>query len=119
MMKKGFTLIELLGVIVILGIIGLIIVPVVQGVIRNSSTTLCKDQIEIFKKAAKNYVAAHPYEDYNNSEKTLQNFVDEGLLEESQLENPKGGIFKGKIRINYNGTNYSYEYIYASGETEC
>ena len=40
-MKKGFTLIELLGVIVILGIIGLIATPIVQGTIEKNNTKAC------------------------------------------------------------------------------
>ena len=36
MNKKGFTLVELLAVIVILGLIAVILVPKVQGVVRDS-----------------------------------------------------------------------------------
>ena len=44
-MKKGFTLVELLGVIVILGIIGMITVPLVQRTIIENNQKLCQDTL--------------------------------------------------------------------------
>lgn len=111
-MKKGFTLIELLGVVVILGIIGLIVVPVVQGSIRNSMNKACQDQIKIFERAAKNYVAQNPY--IENKEITLEDLQNQGFLEESDLKNPKGGTFDKKstvtITYDYDKTKYTYSY---------
>ena len=121
MKNKGFTLIELMGVIVILGIIGLIVMPVIQGTIKENTTKLCKDQIKIFEKAAKNYVASNPYKDYNdqkNNSKTLKQLVDEGYLEESQLKNPKGGSFSGTVEIKYDNEKNQYTYQYIPSETE-
>ncbi len=111
-MKKGFTLIELLGVIIILGIIGLIVVPVIQGTLSDSSQKLCEDQITIFEKAAKNYVAQNPYGDYDNIDISLEKLQTEGLLDESDLKNPKGGIFdkESTVKITYDGIKYTYKY---------
>ncbi len=114
-MKKGFTLIELLGVIAILGIIGLIVVPIVQGTIKDSSEKICEYQEKIYKKAAKNYVASNPYQ--VPSEITLKQLIDAGYLEESQI---KCGSIEDiiKIKPNYvnndettNTNSYSYEYV--------
>ncbi len=111
-MKKGFTLIELLGVIVILGIIGLIVVPVIQTSLSDSNQKLCKNQIMIFEKAAKNYVSQNPYGDYDNTDISLETLQNEGFLEESELKNPKGGSFDktSTVKITYNGTRYTYKY---------
>ena len=51
--KKGFTLVELLGVIVILGIIGLIVTPLVLGTINDSEENVNEMQVETIKRAAK------------------------------------------------------------------
>ena len=124
-MKKGFTLIELLGVIVVLGIIGLIIVPVVQGSIRNSSSKLCNDQVKMFEKSAKNYVAEHPYGDYggaNGVTISLTDLISGGYLEndsEGAIKNPKGGSFSGSVKITYESGKYNYEYIHGDDETNC
>ena len=121
-MKKGFTLIELLGVIVLLGIIGLIVVPIVQGTIKDSSEKICEYQEKISKKAAKNYIASNPYQVPESI--TLQQLIDAGYLEESKI---KCGSVEDTIKINPNYVNgdntkikgYSYEYIKnTSGEED-
>ena len=128
-MKKGFTLVELLGVIVVLGIIGMIVVPAVQGIITSSSSNLCKNQIKSFEKAAKNYVSSNPYkyECNNNESIELNDLITNGYLEKSSLSNPKGGTFSGSVKItvtcNENGgkTNYKYkyEYKYSNEDKNC
>lgn len=114
-MKKGFTLIELLGVIIILSIIGLIVTSLVQGLINNSSDKLCEYQEDIYKKAAKNYVANNPFN--VPEEISLKQLINEGYLEETQI---KCGSVEDKIKIspNYEGgkiKNYSYEYKPSDG----
>ena len=61
-MKKGFTLVELLGVIVILGIIGMITVPLVQRTIIENNQKLCQDQVTSFERAARNYANKNVYQ---------------------------------------------------------
>lgn len=56
MRNKGFTLIELLGVIVLLGILGVVIIPKVGNSITNSRETAYVTQEEQIKKAAIDFV---------------------------------------------------------------
>ena len=72
-MKRGFTLVELLAVITILSIILLIVVPMLNGVIRDSKENSNKDSINLYGKAIENavatYFAKYPDEDYVSYEK--------------------------------------------------
>lgn len=56
MRNKGFTLVELLGVIVLLGILGIVIIPKVGDSITNSKETALKTQEESIKKAAYDFL---------------------------------------------------------------
>ena len=113
-MKRGFTLVELLGVIVILGIIGLIIVPVVQGTLKTSSENLCEEQKKIYEKAAKNYVASNPYlYDKNSQEEgddfsiSLQELINKGFLEDDNNSDKEQKVIieykAGKFKFSYDG----------------
>lgn len=62
MRTKGFTLIELLGVVFILALLGLIIVPVVSGVINGKKKDLYNLQIRNIEEGAQNYVGEHIFE---------------------------------------------------------
>ena len=54
-MNKGFTLIELLGVILIIGLLGILIVPSIQRNIRESEETAYNSQINKIKEAANDW----------------------------------------------------------------
>lgn len=56
MKSKAFTLVELLGVIVLLGILGIVIIPRVGDSITNSKETALVTQEEQIKKAANDFV---------------------------------------------------------------
>ncbi len=112
-MKKGFTLIELLGVIVILGIIGVIVTPVVQNSLKESGVDACKMQVESFIKAARNYTSQNPYKEYTSV--TLSKLQEEGFLNSGEIKNPKGGTFdlNSIVTINKDASGtYSYTYSY-------
>lgn len=55
-MKKGFTLVEMMGVIVLLAIVGMIVFPEVNKVIKNSRAKLYDEQIGNLIKVTKEYV---------------------------------------------------------------
>ena len=122
MNKKAFTLVELLGTIVILGIIGMITTPVIQSTIDKNNTKLCNDQVESFKRAAKNYIASNPFKNLKEEATiTIGELIDEGYIEDSELKNPKGGNFSpnSAVKITYNGKKIKYKYEKADDEKEC
>lgn len=55
-MKKGFTLVEMMGVIVLLAIVGMIVFPEINKVIKSSKEKLYDEQIGNLIKATKEYV---------------------------------------------------------------
>ena len=110
-MKKGFTLVEVLGVMVVLGIIGAIVTPVVQNSINESATKSCEIQIKLFEKAARNYTSQNPYKTYTSV--TLRELQDGGFLKSGEIKNPKGGNFDldSVIDITKDASgNYLYSY---------
>lgn len=60
-MKKGFTLIELLAVIVILGMIGLILIPNISKSIETYKQGLLDTQVKNIENAARNWGADNIY----------------------------------------------------------
>ena len=58
-MKKAFTLVELLAVIILLGLLGLIIYPTVNGVINNNKQKLHDKQINELIRHAETYAASN------------------------------------------------------------
>ncbi len=114
-MKKGFTLIELLAVIVVLGILGLIIIPNVASTLKNQKDNLYKVQISNIEEAAKGWASEHfftlPTSDNEVKSiylKDLEGFID------TDINNPKANKNFGKcLKINITkvaGTeNYTYK----------
>ena len=80
MKNKGFTLIELLGVIVLIGLIGLIIIPPVSQTIKKSSNVVYGQTIESIELAAKNWAA-------DNKEKLPKNEGEQIGISLNQLQN--------------------------------
>lgn len=117
--KKGFTLVELLGVIVILGIIGLIVTPLVLGTINDSEENVNEMQVETIKRAAKNYANAHVFtlcsDGVNSCTKTITigELKEEGYLEDKDLVDAttdKKISDDEKVNIIVNNGKVSYEY---------
>lgn len=119
-MKKGFTLVELLGVIVILGIIGLIVTPLVLGTINDSEENVDKMQVEAIKRAAKNYANAHVYtlDCEGNSTSctvyiTIGDLKAEGYLEDKDIVDAttdKTIPDSTRVGIVINNGKFSYKY---------
>lgn len=125
-MKKGFTLVELLGVIVILGVIGMITVPLVQRTIIENNQKLCEDQVISFERAARSFANKNVYKteelitngggSYNVSLTELQ---DEGFLPDGNIENPLTGEnfnLNTSVKITEAHNQFSYNY---SDENAC
>ena len=89
MNKKGFTLVELLAVISLLGIVGLISIPIISNTLKNSSKNAFKQTLNSIIDAGKNY----------NAENNYENFPTDGIdITDNtiQYEN-KSQIISGKI----------------------
>ena len=70
--KKGFTLIELLAIIVILAIIAVITVPIILGIIDDSSKGAAVNSAYGFRDAVQNYYA---YKSLQDSQSELPNGI--------------------------------------------
>lgn len=55
MEKRGFTLVELMTVIILLGILGLIVVPVVTNIINDNKESLYKSQLALIQEQAEKW----------------------------------------------------------------
>lgn len=113
-MKKGFTLLELMTVIIILGVLGLIVFPVVSSVIRDSNEKLYEEQLNKIKTAASKWA----YENINLLPNTNGESVTITLLELKKggylpldIKDPRNDelIPNGlSIVITYNNNSYDY-----------
>lgn len=118
-MKKGFTLVELLGVIVIIGIIGVIITPLIVNIINDSKNDANEIQAETIRRAAKNYVEANIYtlpEDCHTTTGctiTIKDLKEGGFLENKNLTNAKTNekiSDDAKVAIYKQNNTYKYKY---------
>jgi len=115
-MKQGFTLIELLAVIMILGLIGLIAVPTVNKVLKNSKEKLYQSQVKIIEQNAKKWAV----ENVNKISETetvhlnLSELIDNGYIEQTELKDPRNSkeTMNGCIKIQYDNEYSKYEYSY-------
>lgn len=115
-MKKGFTLTELLMVIVLLGLLGLIVIPVVDKLIKDSEEDLYKTQINNIELAAKNWASKNifslPENTGNYVDRTICDLERDGFLE-IDVKNPKTEeLFYKDSYVRITKTDYGYEYKY-------
>ncbi len=117
-MKKGFSLVELLAVIVILGIIGLIVVPAVDRFINNSDQMAYDAAISSIVESTKNWEADNvnvlPKSHMDSYEVYLDQLI-AGNYVRTDLVNPKTGEpFPNDLRViitNHHGSHrYEVEY---------
>jgi type II secretory pathway pseudopilin PulG len=90
MKNKAFTLIELLGVIVLLGILGVVIIPKIGDSITNSKNTSLEVQEETIKKAAYDFLLENGGLFDNNESITIKLGIlkQKGYLPKN-IKNPK------------------------------
>lgn len=114
-MKKGFTLIEVLTVIIILGVIGLIVFPAVNSMIKESRQDLYDEQLEEIRLAGEKWA-------YNNLD--LLPTMEDEYITITLLELKRGGYLPLDIRdprsgellsnglslkIMYDNNDYNFE----------
>lgn len=117
-MKKnnGFTLIELIGVIIIITLLGLLIIPIVDQIIKENQDNLYTVQVKNIEEAAKNWGAENisllPNATDTEVIVTLTTLKSGGFLPES-IVNPKTkeemtGCVRITYVIAYNQETYEY-----------
>ena len=100
-MKKGFTLIEMLGVIIVLAIIGMITIPIVTNVLKESKESLSADQEKLIIAGARAYANAHVFD--SNYTISVDKLMDEGYLD-------KNNDLKGKYNVIVSKANNKFEF---------
>ena len=128
MTKKAFTLVELLGVITVLGIIGLITIPVVNNTIKSSKQRAYDAQVKEILKAAEDYLADHldeledgsilceksSYTNINITNISVRKLQVDGYIPES-IKDPRTNEeldYNDTVEINYDCDYKSYNYKY-------
>lgn len=121
MEKKGFTLVELLAVIIIIGVMGILIIPTVNKSIKDFRMSSYDNQIETIAAAARNWATDHPYslptEDSGVMTITLGTLKSSGYIDVA-LKNPKTDkSFPNDmlIEIKRKKNNFRYTVIEDSG----
>lgn len=115
-MKKGFTLVELLAVIVLLGMIGLIVVPVVDRMIKENREKLYQTNIKMIEEGAKAWASANVFSLPENVGEsiilTICDLEQDGHIE-IDVKNPKNDqLFYKDSTVTITKTQYGFEYEY-------
>lgn len=122
MKNRGLTLVELLAVLIVLGIVGLIVVPKIFKQVKDNREQMYEDQVAIIEDAARAWAVDHvdllpnsvEAESYNITFEILQNegYIDPNFKNVKTKEpfNPTSYV---KIKCTLaTDTNYSYSYTY-------
>lgn len=97
--QKGFTLVELLGVVALLGLVGLISIPIVSNVIKNSRIKAFKQTLNGIIDASRIYNAESNYTLFNDGKIDLT----DGTIQFENLKEIESGT------VYYNGKDYYLE----------
>lgn len=104
MKKNGFTLVELLAVITLIGILGLITVPVINNTIKNSRKKAFKETLNAIVESAKIYNADTDY--LVITEENGIYVLDKNLKYENKSEILDGQLY-------YKLGRYRFDYVYS------
>ena len=121
--SKGFTLIELLGVIVILAMLGVVIVPMLDGVIKSNKNDLYDTQIRNIKSAASNYVSENilsldiPLD--SSISITLGELKSMGYVDNDISDPITGKPFSSNLVILITNTSSGFSYTVCTDNVSC
>ena len=125
MKQKGFTFVELLAVITIIGIIGLIVTPTLEKMIKENSNKIYNTQLDNIKLSLQNWASDNkellPEEGILTL--TLGNLKSEGYID-YEIRNPKtkkcfDNSMILKIEVKDKITNYSIDEKTIKESDEC
>lgn len=124
MKNKGFTLVEMITVIALLAIIGMISIPVVEGVIKRSKDRVYNTQLEEIKSGAKKYATEYIENissvDGGQTIVCLSTLKELGYLENTKIVDPRTDLaMDGGIIITYIASSKNYEYEYNEDISSC
>ncbi len=120
-MKRGFTLIELLSVLVIIGLLGLIVIPVVDKLIQDSRSDMYNVQIKNVEDGARSWAAKNPLNLPQKNDSitiTIQELETGGFIE-LDMKNPKTNetfCDSSYVTITNTGSGFTYAYDVDSGD---
>ena len=94
------------------------VIATVSGlaILNDNKDKLYDQQVEMIKKAAKNYQLATGKEDIV----TLETLANEGYLDSSDLINPRNNeTLTGCVKIDYDDVRNQYKFEFIENESEC
>ena len=117
-MKKAFTLVELLAVIILLGLLGLIIYPTVNGVIKNNKNKLHDKQIKELIRLGNTYAASNAnklrYDGIKNI-LTFNDLYEAGLIQTNTVIDPKTDLeLTGCLSLTFNEKRNVFDIEYTN-----
>jgi len=122
-MKKGFTLVELIAVIILLGLLGLIIYPTVNGVINNNKQKLHDKQINELIRHGETYAATNMSSlrltDGSRNIVTFKDLYDKGIIKDQNIIDPATDeVLNGCLALTWNDNRNSFDIEYTTDCTE-
>ena len=122
MKNKGFTLVEIITVIALLALIGLIAVPIIDGVIKRSKDKIYDRQVNEIINSSKKYVTENSelVSFDNKTTVCLSTLKDLGYLDSEQIVDPRDdSIMNGGIEIEYSEEKKNFIYDYHDHVSSC
>lgn len=123
MKNNGFTLIELLGVVTILAMLGLVIVPITTGVIKDSKDKSYNIQINNIKNGASNFVTENIFNlDFSVSDRlgiTLGRLKELGYIDDDISDPITRKKFSNDLVIIIHKTDKGFLYTVCTSQEYC